>query len=62
MQGVAPANVAELEAGTRAHNVHGRNVQRAHRLQRVGVFLLAVGLILIGLTLLVSVLGRLLIG
>ncbi|MBI1294012.1 hypothetical protein GC175_03505 [bacterium] len=57
---VAPANVAELDAGTRAHHAHGRTVRRAHQLQRLGYLFLAVGMILAGIALLVNVIGGLL--
>lgn len=60
VKNVAPANVAELDAGTRAHHAHGRTVRRAYQLQRFGYFLLAVGMVLAGIALLVSVVGGLL--
>lgn len=56
VKNVTPANVSELAAGTRAHHVHGRTLQRSAQLLRLGYFLLAAAMILAGVALLISVL------
>jgi hypothetical protein len=46
-------NPAALSRGDKAHAAHGQAVTQANRLQRVGLFLVAAGLILAGLILVV---------
>jgi hypothetical protein len=43
VKGLPSANVGEMQAGTEQHRVHGRAVERFHRLRRlaIGLFLLA---------------------
>jgi hypothetical protein len=45
-------NPEALARGTRAHKAHGRKVLRSDRLQRLGMLLIAAGLILAGLAIL----------
>ena len=47
IEGVPPANLDELQAGTAAHEEHGRKVQRASQLQRMAIGLLALGIIVL---------------
>jgi hypothetical protein len=49
VQGVAPSNADELQAGTRAHEQHGRLVGRAARLQQGAVVLMIIGVVLLAL-------------
>ncbi len=51
IEGVQPSNVRELRAGTRAHEEHGQQVQRATQLQMV-----AIGLVVLGVIVLVTAL------
>ena len=46
----------QLEWGDQSHADHGRLMSRAQRLRRIGIMLLAGGLILLGLTLLAQML------
>lgn len=46
IEGVQPANVQELEAGSLAHARHGRTVILAGRAQRAAIVLLLIGLAL----------------
>jgi hypothetical protein len=48
IDGVQPSNIRELQAGTAAHEQHGRQVQRASQLQ-----LLATGLVVLGMIVLI---------
>ncbi len=47
VEGVPPANLDELQAGTAAHEQHGRKVQRASQLQKIAIGLLALGVIVL---------------
>ncbi len=47
VEGVPPANLDELQAGTAAHEEHGRKVQRASQLQKIAIGLLALGVIVL---------------
>ncbi len=49
-------NPAALSRGDDAHAVHGQTVTQAGRLQKIGLLLLAAGVILGGLLLLISLL------
>lgn len=53
VQGAEHENPALFTQGNRAHAAHGRKVVRAGQFQRLGLALMAAGLILAGLTLLV---------
>ncbi len=57
VQGVEHENPGALAAGTRAHTDHGRSLRRSATLQRLGLFLLAAGLVVGGAWLLVQVLS-----
>ena len=46
---VPPSNVRELQAGIAVHEVHGRQVQRATRVQQIAIGLLVLGVILFAL-------------
>ena len=46
IEGVEPANVRELEAGTWAHARHGRTVAFAGFLRRAAIGLLLIGVVL----------------
>jgi len=52
IEGVQPSNVRELQAGTRAHAEHGRQVQRAAQLQMVAIGLVVLGVIVLVVALL----------
>ena len=47
-------NPAQLDAGDRVHRAHGRALVQSTRLQRIGGWLLAIGMILSGLALLIQ--------
>ena len=49
VEGVPPSNVRELQAGTAAHEQHGRQVNRAARVQQIAIGLLVLGVILLAL-------------
>lgn len=49
IEGVQPSNVRELQAGTAAHEAHGRQVNRAARVQQAAIGLLVMGVILLAL-------------
>ena len=51
IDGVPPSNIRELQAGTVAHEQHGRQVQRASQLQIAAVALVALGVIVLVLAL-----------
>lgn len=54
VEGVPPSNVRELQAGTAAHETHGRQVNRAARVQQIAIGLLVLGVILLALFLITS--------
>jgi hypothetical protein len=47
VQGVAPSNVNELQAGTRMHEQHGRVVGRAALMQQGAIVVLIAGVLLL---------------
>jgi len=47
VKGAPHRNPAVLEAGVAAHAVHGGQLVRAHRLQRVGLWLIAAAVLLV---------------
>jgi hypothetical protein len=51
IEGVQPSNIRELQAGTAAHEQHGRQVQRASQLQLAAFALVALGVIVLALAL-----------
>jgi hypothetical protein len=51
IEGVSPSNIRELQAGTAAHEQHGRQVQRASQLQIAAFALVALGVIVLMLAL-----------
>jgi hypothetical protein len=51
VEGVPPSNVRELQAGTAAHEEHGRHVRRASRMQMAAVMLLGLGVFVLVLAL-----------
>ena len=51
VEGVQPSNVRELQAGTRAHEEHGRQVRRAAQMQLAAIVLVGLGVIVLVLTL-----------
>ena len=51
---VPPSNVAELQAGLVAHEAHGRQVNRATRVQQIAIGLLVLGAILLAVFLITS--------
>ena len=52
IEGVAPSNIRELQAGTAAHEAHGKRVQQASQLQVAALVLVALGAIVLVLALL----------
>ncbi len=52
IEGVQPSNIRELQAGTAAHEEHGRQVRRASQMQMTAIVLMALGVIILLLTLL----------
>jgi hypothetical protein len=47
IDGVQPSNIRELQAGTTAHEQHGRQVQRASQLQIAAFALVALGVVIL---------------
>ncbi len=58
VQGLESANRAQMERGTVGHAAHGRTLQRAERLRRIALILLAVALILAVTAALALLVGR----
>ncbi len=52
VEGVQPSNIRELQTGTAAHEEHGRQVQRASRMQTAAFMLVGLGVIVLVLALL----------
>ena len=52
VEGVPSANVREMDAGQSAHEQHGQTVQLAAWLNRAGLALVALGLVMLALFLL----------
>jgi hypothetical protein len=51
IDGVQPSNIGELQAGTAAHEQHGRQVQRASQMQLIAAGLVVLGVIVLVLAL-----------
>jgi len=51
IDGVQPSNIRELQAGTVAHEQHGRQVQRASQMQLLAIGLVVLGVIVVVLAL-----------
>ena len=51
IEGVQPSNIRELQAGTTAHEEHGRQVQRASQMQLAAFVLVGLGVIVLVLAL-----------
>ena len=51
IDGVPPSNIRELQAGTAAHEQHGRRVQRASQMQIAAFALVALGVLVLVLAL-----------
>jgi hypothetical protein len=51
IEGVQPSNVHELQAGTAAHEEHGRQVRRASQLQTIALILVGLGVFILLMTL-----------
>jgi hypothetical protein len=51
IEGVQPSNIRELQAGTAAHEQHGRQVQHASQMQMIAIGLVALGVIVLILAL-----------
>jgi hypothetical protein len=51
IEGVSPSNLSQLQAGTAAHEEHGRQVRRASQLQVAAFMLVALGIIMLLLAL-----------
>jgi hypothetical protein len=54
VEGLPSSNVRELQAGTQAHQAHGRRVSRAGLLQQSAILLLIAGVILLAIFILSS--------
>jgi hypothetical protein len=57
VRGVAHARPEVLERGTQAHTQHGRQVRRAGVMQRIGLWLVILGVALLGLLAIAMVMG-----
>jgi hypothetical protein len=51
IEGVPPSNIRELQAGTAAHEQHGRQVQRASQMQIAAFALVALGVVILAVAL-----------
>jgi hypothetical protein len=51
IEGVSPSNIRQLQAGTAAHEEHGRQVKRASQLQVAAFVLVGLGVIILMLAL-----------
>jgi hypothetical protein len=51
IEGVSPSNIGQLQAGTAAHEEHGRQVRRASQLQVAAFVLMGLGVIVLLLAL-----------
>jgi hypothetical protein len=51
IEGVSPSNLRQLQAGTAAHEEHGRQVRRAAQLQAAAFLLVGLGVIVLLLAL-----------
>ena len=51
IEGVPPSNLSQLQAGTAAHEEHGRQVKRASQLQVAAIVLVGLGVIVLMLAL-----------
>jgi hypothetical protein len=51
IEGVSPSNIRQLQAGTAAHEEHGRQVKRATQLQTAAFLLMGLGAIILLLAL-----------
>jgi hypothetical protein len=58
VRGVAHARPEVLQRGTEAHAHHGRQVRRAGTMQRAGLWLVILGLLLVGLLIVAALMGR----
>ena len=47
IEGVQPSNIQELQAGTAAHEAHGRRVRRASQLQTAAIVFVGLGVIML---------------
>lgn len=47
IEGIQPSNIRELQAGTAAHEQHGRRVRRASEMQVAALVLVALGVIVL---------------
>jgi hypothetical protein len=57
VRGVAHARPERLQAGTQAHAHHGQQVRRAGQMQRIGVWLVILGGVVIGLLVVAALMG-----
>jgi hypothetical protein len=57
VRGVAHSRPEVLQRGTQAHTQHGRQVRHAGQMQRAGLWLLLVGIILIVLLVVAWIMG-----
>jgi len=51
IEGVSPSNIHQLQAGTAAHEEHGRQIRRASQLQVAAYMLVGLGVIILLLAL-----------
>lgn len=57
VRGVAHARPDVLQRGTEAHTHHGQQVRRAGKLQRAGIWLIILGVLLVGLLAIAASMG-----
>jgi hypothetical protein len=57
VRGVAHARPEVLQQGTQAHTQHGRQVRQAGQMQRVGIWLMMLGAVIVGLLVVIALMG-----
>jgi hypothetical protein len=57
VRGVAHARPEILQRGSEAHTLHGQQVRRAGTMQRIGLWLVIAGVILVALLIIAALLG-----
>jgi hypothetical protein len=58
VRGVSHSRPDVLQQGTQAHNRHGQQVRRAGQMQRIGLWLVIIGALMVGLLIIGMLLFR----